>query len=58
MPLTMERNVSNMTLNYAVVFTACYQIAVHKGLYATIFSSMDRQAEQEVSRKLSDLNNV
>ena len=47
-----------MTLNCTNILTTCYKTAVHKGLYAIILSSMSRQAEQEVSRKLSELNNA
>ena len=44
-----------MTLNYTAILATCQQIAVHRGLYATSFSSKGKQAEQEVTGKLSDL---
>ena len=45
-----------MTLNYTKILTTCWQIEIHRGLYATSLSNMGRKAEQEVSRILSDLN--
>ena len=47
-----------MTLNYSKILTTSYQTAAHRGLYATSFSSMGRQAEQMFSGNLSDLNNA
>ena len=43
---------------YTKVLTTCRQIAVDICLYATSFSIMGRQVEQDVSGKLSDLNNA
>ena len=58
MLLTVERKAPNMTLNYNKILTTSCQTAAHKGLYATSFSNMGRQAEQMLSGNLSDLNNA
>ena len=47
-----------MTLNYSKILTISYETAAHRGLYATNFSSMGKQADQIFSGNLSDLNNA
>ena len=43
-----------LTLNYTLILPTCYQ----KGLYATRFFSMGIHAQQDIFKKLSDLNNA